>query len=99
MAEFDFQKLGLNRLSQNIKRAVTSPAGVLTTGDITKGEIVDVELKAEDSGSATVAARRTGALLLGYTGDIADIQWTISGTKLVVTANSNRTSSFSFWVF
>ena len=99
MAAFDFQKLGLDRMSQNIKRAVTTPAGVLTTGDITQGQVVDVELEGNDEATATVASRRTGAILLGNTGDVSDIKWSISGTTLTVNANANRTAIFSFWVF
>ena len=37
MANFDFQKLGNDRFSQNIKRSINNPVGSIVTGDITKG--------------------------------------------------------------
>jgi hypothetical protein len=100
VAEFDFQKLGSDRFSQNIKRAITNPVGSLSTGDISKGVAVDVEFSAETTQTATVAPRRTGAILLDVGLDsICEIIWHIEDTLLTVTLNASRTGTVKFWVF
>jgi hypothetical protein len=96
---FDFQKLGLDRLSQNIKRSVVSPQGVLTTGDITKGAVVEVEVRSDTTGTSQVADRRTGAVLLGHDCTDHRFEWTITGTDLIVTLTGSGEYNFTFWVF
>ena len=102
MAEFDFQKLGSDRFSQNIKRAVTNPVGNVVTGDITKGEIVTVGPDfTGNSATATVAPRRTGAIMIARSG-AADTHlhaWTISDTTLTVTQSNAVDTTYTFWVF
>lgn len=101
MAEFDFQKLGNDRNSQNLKRAITSPVGRLVVGDITKGEVVSVDTA--EGGTATVAARRTGAILLSIVstdGGTIEFQYSITDTTLTVTKHgSSPDGTFKFWVF
>ena len=101
MAEFDFQKLGNDRNSQNLKRAITSPVGRLVVGDITKGSAVVVEMDGtETEKSVGVTARRTGALLISVDfADMNEIHWSISDTTLTVRVNTARTGSATFWVF
>jgi hypothetical protein len=108
MAEtFDFQSLGLDRLSQNIKRAITNPSGNRpNTGDITGGEVVEVSIAVGDTtGSAIVGSRRTGALPLqvqiGPTAtDHCEYKWGISDETLTVAINvDTRSVDITFWVF
>jgi hypothetical protein len=100
---FDFQKLGMDRMSQNIKRAVDKPTGKLTTGDITKGEIVKVTVTAGDTtGTATVTSRRTGAIPIAFETVEAQTEWgwAISGTILTVTMLAEAEDTVAtFWVF
>ena len=97
---FDFQKLGIDRLSQNVARSVNQPVGALVTGDITKGSVVEVVIDNASSGSTNVSARRTGALLLGmsYSGN-AEYKWDIVESTLTVDLNGSVTGTFKFWVF
>jgi len=97
---FDFQKLGIDRLSQNVARSVNQPVGALVTGDITKGSVVEVVIDNASSGSTKVSARRTGALLLGmsYSGN-AEYKWDIVESTLTVDLNGSVTGTFKFWVF
>ena len=100
MAAFDFQSLGLDRLSQNIKRAVTNPTGTLTTGDITKGELVSVTFSGSLEETVTVSPRRSGAIMLDIALDgIGEIYYGIIDTTLTVTLNNNNTGTIKFWVF
>ena len=92
-----FQKLGVDRISQNIARAVNSPRGALVTGDITSGEVVSVSISSNE-GSATVAQRRTGAILLSNP-SATDLRWSISGTTLSVEQLGGGDSTVEFWVF
>lgn len=98
MANFD--KLSRDRFSQNVQRAFGTPGTGLFTGDITKGEVVEVTFSAAMAGSATIKPRRTGAILLEVDLDtICEYMWVRDGTKLRVTLNGNRTGSLLFWVF
>lgn len=100
MSAFDFQRLGTDRNSQNIKRAITNPTGTLTTGDLSAGTRTTLTFDAETSQTTTVAARRTGALMLDVQLDgMSEIHWTIADTVLTVTMNTARSGTISFWVF
>jgi len=96
-----FQKLGVDRISQNIARAVNSPRGSLVTGDITAGEVVSVTITSGE-GSATVSQRRTGAIPIGqnmsYGGGDRGFSWSISGTTLSVETYGDD-GTMDFWVF
>jgi len=96
----DFTKLGFDRLTGNIARAVNQPTGRLVTGDITRGDVVEVNLNIASTGSASVKPRRTGAILIGasFTGN-GEYRWEINSTVLTVTANADLTGTFTFWVF
>lgn len=97
---FDFQKLGLDRMATGIAKSVTGGQSTLSTGDITKGTVVEVVLDNESSGSTKVSARRTGAFLLGmsYSGN-AEYKWDIVESTLTVELNGSVTGTFKFWVF
>lgn len=97
----NYQKLGLDRLSQNIARAVNKPTGNLVTGDITKGKVVTIEFTAGNGGSAEVGPRRVGAIPLSaiFDGVSREMKWDIQDTTLVLTLNSATTGLVSFWVF
>ena len=97
MATFDFQKLGLDRAAQNIARAVNSPNGRLVTGDITKGEVVEVSITS-NSGTSVVKARRVGAMPISNPSG-NDLQWSISGTTLSVSQSGGGDQTVAFWVF
>jgi hypothetical protein len=102
VAEFDFQKLGSDRFSQNIKRAITNPVGNVVTGDITKGEIVTVGPDfTGNEATATVSPRRTGAIMIARTGttDTHLRAWYIVDTTLTVTQNNAEETTYTFWVF
>lgn len=101
MSEFDFQKLGNDRFSQNIKRAITNPVGNLTTGSLTAGSKVVVEFDGTSANAtATVSPRRTGAILISVDlNAMNEIHWSISGTTLSVRTNTARTGTVTFWVF
>lgn len=101
---FDFQKLGVDRLAQNISRSVNKPKGNTVTGDITRGEVVEVAVgtaaTAADTGTAKVPGRRVGAVLLGH--DLLNhrFTWGIEGTTLTVTTSTAvGGNNFTFWVF
>ena len=97
---FDFQKLGLDRLSQNIARSVNSPVGSLVTGDITKGEVVEVTFDSESEKTAIVSKRRTGAIPINVAlSSVCEMFWAISETTLTVSLNTSRSGTVSFWVF
>lgn len=96
----DFQKLGLDRLSHNLGRSVNNPTGGLFTGNITKGDLVTVEFDAEAVGTATVKARRTGAMPTSIILDAEPrLRWEMSGTTLTATIHTALTGSITFWVF
>lgn len=98
----DFQKLGLDRIAQNISKAVTKPVGGLVTGDITKGSVVTVTVT-DGEGTATVSAQRTGAIpiLSQMAAPPANsMQWTIDSTILSVDFNdAAQSGTVTFWVF
>ena len=99
---FDFQKLGIDRLSQNVARSVNQPVGALVTGDITRGEVVTVGPDfTGNSASATVSARRTGAIMIQREGttDTHLRAWVIEGTKLTVYQHNAAATTYTFWVF
>lgn len=96
----DFTRLGFDRLTGNISRAVNKPTGRLTTGDITRGELVTVSFDNDSEASTTVKPRRQGALISDVDLDnMCEIHWTINGTVLNVTLNVSRSGSITFWVF
>jgi hypothetical protein len=100
VANFDFQKLGNDRFSQNIKRSINNPVGSIVTGDITKGEVVALEFTNESTASATVTSRRTGAIPINTALDnMCEFHWTLTGTTLSATLNVSRTGTLEFWVF
>lgn len=94
-----FNRFNSNRDSINMAKAVNSPGSSVTTGDITRGEIITVDLAATNEGTASVAPRRTGAVLISTTGGFADYQWSISGTTLTVGTSASVSTTFTFWVF
>jgi adenylosuccinate synthase len=99
----NFKKLGLDRVTMNISKAFESGIGTggLITGDITRGEVVTVDLES-GAGSATVKDRRVGALPLAVNlvATNESFNWSISGTTLSVSdANSANGGSITFWVF
>lgn len=98
---FDFNKLGLDRISQNIAKAVNNPTGGVVTGDITRGEVVEVTFKNATEATANVKERRTVALPGSFSdlSDTKELCWGISGTKLTVKVNTSYTGTISFWVF
>jgi hypothetical protein len=106
---FDFQKLGLDRLSTNIAKTVGAGLGSVVTGDITRGEVVEVTLGTSATarsatGSATVKTRRVGAELLGMdyvdgADDFTEFKWSISDETLTVETRETIFGTFSFWVF
>jgi hypothetical protein len=102
VSEFDFQKLGSDRISQNIKRAVTNPVGNITTGDITKGAVITVGPDfTGNSATASVAPRRTGAIMIARDGveDTHLRAWSIVDTTLTVYQNNTKETTYTFWVF
>lgn len=96
----DFQKLSNDRLYQNIKRSVDGAVGVLVTGDITKGTVVDVTFDASNEESVTVSGRRTGAILVNSTfGATSEVIQELNDTILTVYVTGSPTGTLSFWVF
>lgn len=98
---FDFKKLGVDRIAVNVAKTVGAGQGNVVTGDISRGEVVDVTLTAGE-GEATVKARRTGAAMISA--DIDNVDrfpvWSISGTTLSVsTGASPAAGTITFWVF
>lgn len=93
----DFQKLGLDRISQNIARSVNRVTGTLVTGDITRGAVVEVSIES-NAGSATVKARRVGAIPISNP-SANDLKWSISGTTLSVSQSGGGDGTVAFWVF
>ena len=101
---FDFQKLGIDRLSQNVARSVNQPVGALVTGNITKGEVVSVTVGTSTVGAtsatATVSGQRTGAILISTDCIAHRYAWSISDTTLTVTTSGSASGeAFEFWVF
>jgi len=100
---FDFQKLGLDRMATGIARSVTGGQSTLSTGDITKGTIVEVVIDGGTTGSATVSARRTGAIPISVeisgASPLCEYKWSIEGTTLSVQLNAGRDVTIQFWVF
>lgn len=102
---FDFQKLGADRMVQNVARAINKPTGTLFTGDITKGDVVVVDNFSGGVGTARVKARRTGALPLEFrdpSDDAHELSWYIEGTTLTVnmkSGNAGEGAIARFWVF
>lgn len=100
MARPDFQKLGFDRLSQNIARSVNNPVGTLVTDDITKGDVIEVTVEG-GTGTANVASRRVGAIPISIAfNSPAEVMWSISGTTLSVeTDPGSTTGTITFYVF
>lgn len=94
---FDFQKLGVDRLAQNVARSINNPkGGNLTTGSIGDGEVVEVNVA---DATTTIRARATGAILIGTTGgNVNTLDYTVSGGKLTLTFTGTATG-LTFWVF
>ena len=96
----DFKKLGLDRIATGISSAVNRPTGRLVTGDITRGTVVEVVVDGGTTGSATVSARRTGAILISTDCIAHRYAWSISDTTLTVTTSGSASGeAFEFWVF
>lgn len=96
----DFKKLGLDRIAVNVAKTVGAGGGNLVTGDIARGEVVEVTFSASTTGTATVSSRRTLALLGSVDLDTqAEYQWSIVDTTLTVNLNAAKTGTMSFWVF
>jgi len=100
----DFTKLGFDRLTGNISRAINKSNGRLATGDITKGEVVTVAITSGNSASTTVKPRRVGAMPLEIrtdgAGAMGEYIWQIDGTVLTVFKNGGGAdATFTFWVF
>ena len=100
----DFQKLGLGKVATSLGKSIGGLGGgtsTLFTGDITKGEIIQIGIASgDDSGTATVAARRTGAILLSVESeDFTEYTWSITDTTLTVEQNDSDESTYTFWVF
>jgi hypothetical protein len=99
----DYKKLGLGRSEVGIAKSVGTGQSTLTTGDITKGEVVTLTVESGDtSASATVAARRTGAIPLSFTatGGETEWSWSIEGTTLTLNTLSEPDDQVGvFWVF
>lgn len=94
-----FKRIGSDRLNMGIAGATNSPTGTLFTGDITKGSVVAVEFDNSTTGTATVSARRTGAIPLNQPFNTDSWKWSIDGTKLTVVYQGNQTGTSLFWVF
>ena len=95
----DFKKLGLDRISQNIATSVNRATGNLVTGDITRGEVVEVAFNNSTTGTAQVKERRVGAIPLDQPFATDSWEWSISGTTLTVVYQGNQTGTSRFWVF
>jgi len=102
----DFKKLGVDRMAVNIAKTVGAGTGNnLITGDITKGEVVEVGWStANTTASVNVGPRRTGAILLGVTfsgaQDLRWYSWSISDSELTAETDAAKDSAaFTFWVF
>lgn len=98
---FDFQSLGIDRLAQNIARSVNKPTGTLVTGDITRGEVVEVSFSASSEETATTKTRRVGAIPLYafFDNSNRDMQWKTEDETLTVRLSSSATGTAKFWVF
>lgn len=105
-----FQKLGNDRMSQNIKRAVSTNAGGIVTGDIARGEAVVVKFGdqktppgATDASTAEVGSRRTGAFPIAFDqanpATAAGVRWFISDGTLDVLLTTGINGTITFWVF
>lgn len=107
----NFRMFGTSR-DQYASRAATTTFSVSapTTGDITQGTVVTVEIDGDgatpDTGTTTVRSRATGAIPLSvtHTADYhREVNWSIAGTTLSVTTNSavgaGQIMTFTFWVF
>lgn len=99
---FDVKKLGLDRFATGMSRAGGRGNTRLTTGDITKGEVVTVGPSfAGNTASAPVSARRTGAIMISRVGDTDTFlhAWYIENGTLTVNQNNAVDTTYTFWVF
>lgn len=104
-----YRTKGLDRASTAIKAATGAFAHNIRTGDITKGEVIEVEMDGASgnaAGTAEIRARSTGALYLGQDGANAaadanriGYDWYIDGTTLTVRGPNLNTNTVYFWVF
>jgi hypothetical protein len=97
----DFKKLSNDRLQHSIFGAINRPTGSMTTGDITKGEVVTVTIVGGE-GVAKILSRRTGAIMIACDVDDTDhaFNWTIDGGTLAVTQGDPLSDgTITFWVF
>jgi hypothetical protein len=99
----DYKKLGFDRTSMNISNAVDSGIGTggLITGDITRGEVVELELTADTTASTTIKERRVGALELGrsLSGTTFITSVTTEGGQLTLVKSNAITGTITYWVF
>jgi hypothetical protein len=98
-----YRKLGMDRNQMGVGQAFGSGTGSLVTGDITRGEVVEVIITvANAGGSATVSPRRTGAIPIAIALDDTNEawNWSITGTTLSVNWTAGSTDGvMHFWVF
>jgi hypothetical protein len=95
-----YKKLGSDRVMQNIASAINSGVGSVTTGNITRGEVVDVAFDSSANEAVEVGPRRTGAIPIELDLDgLAECIWSIDGNTLNVLLNIARTGTCRFWVF
>jgi hypothetical protein len=104
VAEFDFQKLGNDRLSQNIKRAITNPVGTISTGDISRGELVTHTTDSSDVEYVGIRSRATACLLVGcWFENSGSADWNYrleaSENRIAVKTSTSTPCTFTFWVF
>jgi hypothetical protein len=73
------------------------------TGDVSNGEIFELEvLDTETTGEVRVGHRKTAALLAGVawqTGDGSRVQWSITEDILSLEQNNSSGNIYQFWVF
>jgi hypothetical protein len=97
-------------VSTALKRVTKSLGGVTrnaVVGDITRGEVVEVQVgtatATSGTGQATVGARRTGAVLIAIemsTPVGQQFNWWIDGETLYVeTSDTTKYGTLTFWVF
>ena len=100
----DFQKLGLDRISQNIARSVNSATGNLVTGDITKGEVVEHTTSGSGVEYVNIRSRSTGAVPISvWFTNSGSADWNFelqsSNNRIAVKTSSATPCVFKFWVW
>lgn len=100
----DFQKLGFDRMSQNIARAVNSATGTITTGDITKGEFVEHTTSSSSVEYIKIRERATGCIpvTVWFTNSgSAETNWQLdtANNRIAVKCNTSTPCLFRFYVW